>query len=102
MTLTFNIDAEYVVVNTRYTRNVIGIVEGSDPALKDTYVAFGAHYNHLGYTQGMLNGGENDRISNGADDDGSGTSSTISNNDPTIGVQRLTAFTKWLKANRLF
>ena len=33
------------------------------------------------------------------DTDGSGTSSTITNNDPTIGVQRLTAFTQWLHAN---
>ena len=77
VTLTFNIDAEYVVVNTRYTRNVIGIVEGSDPVLQNTYVAFGAHYDHIGYTQGMLNGGETDRISNGADDDGSGTATLI-------------------------
>jgi len=77
VTLTFNIDAEYVVVNTRYTRNVIGIVEGSDPVLKNTYVVFGAHYDHIGYTQGMLNAGETDRISNGADDDGSGTVTLI-------------------------
>jgi endoglucanase len=33
------------------------------------------------------------------DDNGSGTSPTIAGNDPTIGVQRLTAFTNWLKAN---
>ena len=33
------------------------------------------------------------------DSDGSGTSATIFNNDPTIGVQRLTGFTNWLKAN---
>ncbi|HEV8605795.1 MAG TPA: glycoside hydrolase family 5 protein, partial [Tepidisphaeraceae bacterium] len=33
------------------------------------------------------------------DSDGSGTSATILNNDPTIGVQRLTAFTNWLKTN---
>jgi len=33
------------------------------------------------------------------DSDGSGTSSTIFNNDPNIGVQRLTTFTNWLKQN---
>jgi hypothetical protein len=33
------------------------------------------------------------------DSDGSGTSSTIFNNDTTIGVQRLTGFTNWLRAN---
>jgi endoglucanase len=33
------------------------------------------------------------------DNDGSGTSSTIANNDPTIGAQRLSGFTQWLHAN---
>jgi endoglucanase len=33
------------------------------------------------------------------DSDGSGTSTAIFNNDPTIGVQRLTDFTNWLKQN---
>jgi endoglucanase len=33
------------------------------------------------------------------DNDGSGTSSTITNNDPTIGAQRLSGFTQWLHAN---
>jgi hypothetical protein len=77
VTLTFNLDADYQVVNTRYTRNVIGIVEGSDSRLKDTYVAFGAHYDHVGYAQAALGAGETDRISNGADDDGSGTATLI-------------------------
>ena len=68
------------------------IVEGSDPKLKNTYVAFGAHYDHVGYAEGEVvstasgprriapphagfvkPGAENDRIWNGADDDGSGT-----------------------------
>ncbi len=71
--LTFNLDADYTVVNTQYTRNVVGMVEGSDPQLRNSYVIFGAHYDHVGYTAGILNGGTEDRISNGADDDGSGT-----------------------------
>ena len=75
--LTFNIDADYQVVNTRYTRNIVGIVEGTDPQLKNTYVAFGAHYDHLGYMQGVLPAGQTDRIFNGADDDGSGTATII-------------------------
>jgi Peptidase family M28 len=77
VTLTFNLDADYQVVNTRYTRNVVGIVEGSDARLKDTYVAFGAHYDHIGYVQGVPPNGQADRINNGADDDGSGTVSLI-------------------------
>jgi len=77
VTITFDLDADYQIVNTRYTRNVVGMVEGADPALKDTYVAFGAHYDHVGYTQGVLRNGQTDRISNGADDDGSGTATLI-------------------------
>jgi len=75
--LTFTIDPTYRVVNTQFTRNVVGIVEGSDPQLKSTYVAFGAHYDHLGFIPGTLYGGLTDRIYNGADDDGSGTTAMI-------------------------
>ncbi len=73
--MTFNVDADYEVVRTRYTRNVVGIVEGSDPALKNTYVLYGAHYDHTGYREGAprAGGDAEDRINNGADDDGSGT-----------------------------
>jgi hypothetical protein len=41
--LTFNLDADYQITNTQYTRNVVGIIEGTDARLKDTYVTFGAH-----------------------------------------------------------
>jgi hypothetical protein len=54
-------------------RNVVGLLRGSDPALKDTYVLVTAHYDHLG----MRASGEGDRIFNGANDDGSGTVSVI-------------------------
>ena len=52
VSITFNIDATYDVVRTQLTHNVVGIVEGSDPQLKNTYVAFGAHYDHVGYAEG--------------------------------------------------
>lgn len=74
--LTFNIDAEYQIIRTRHTRNVVGIVEGSDPKLKNTYMLYGAHYDHTGLREGQPrnhNQDPNDRINNGADDDGSGT-----------------------------
>lgn len=88
--MTINVDADYQVVRTRRTNNVVGIIEGSDPKLKDTYVAFGAHYDHVGYREGGVPAGggadpggctgqvrptpaPGDVISNGADDDGSGT-----------------------------
>ncbi len=47
------------------TRNVIGILEGRNPALIDEYVSIGAHYDHLGTSSGV--------VYNGADDNGSGT-----------------------------
>jgi hypothetical protein len=82
--LSFNLDADYQVVRTQLTRNVIGVVEGADPKLKDTYVTFSAHYDHVGYADGAVaqgggggrrvkEGAAEDRIWNGADDDGSGT-----------------------------
>lgn len=85
--ITFNIDADYTVLRTQRTQNIVAIVEGSDPVLKSTYVAVGAHYDHVGYAESdpSANGSrarapgrvsasaQSDRIWNGADDDGSGT-----------------------------
>ena len=75
--LTFNLDADYTVLNTRMTQNVVGFIDGSDPQLKNTYVAFGAHYDHLGVEQGFRFDLDGDRINNGADDDGSGSTALI-------------------------
>ncbi len=55
------------------TQNVVGVWEGSDPVLKDEYVALGAHYDHVG-TGAPVKG---DSIFNGADDDGSGTTALL-------------------------
>jgi Zn-dependent M28 family amino/carboxypeptidase len=56
------------------TQNVVAIWEGRDPVLKSEYVALGAHYDHVG--SGCPPVG-NDRICNGADDDGSGTTALL-------------------------
>ncbi|HEV8125696.1 MAG TPA: M20/M25/M40 family metallo-hydrolase [Gemmatimonadales bacterium] len=48
--------------------NTIGILEGSDPQLRNEYVVYSAHMDHIGITPGKA-----DSINNGADDDGSGT-----------------------------
>lgn len=55
------------------TQNVVAVFEGSDPVLKDEYVALGAHYDHVGIGT-PVNG---DTIYNGADDDGSGTTALL-------------------------
>ena len=53
-----------------YTQNVVALWEGSDPTLKNEMVAVGAHYDHVGMNP---NAKSDDKIWNGADDDGSGT-----------------------------
>jgi Peptidase family M28 len=52
------------------TQNVAGILEGSDPRLKNEYVVFSAHYDHLKTSAS----GE---VYPGADDDGSGTTAIL-------------------------
>ncbi len=57
------------------TQNVVAIWEGSDPVLKNEMVAIGAHYDHVGVNP---NARGDDKIYNGADDDGSGTVAVLS------------------------
>lgn len=49
--------------------NVIGMIEGNDPKLKDEFIILGGHYDHIGKGK-EVNG---DVIANGANDDASGT-----------------------------
>jgi Zn-dependent M28 family amino/carboxypeptidase len=53
--------------------NVVGILRGSDPVLKETYVLVSAHYDHVGMNPNL----EGDQIFNGANDDASGTAAVI-------------------------
>jgi hypothetical protein len=89
VSITINVDATYDVIQTRLTRNVVGLIEGHDSTLKNSYVLLGAHYDHIGYEQFAFADRRNfitsctgqtrptprpgDIINNGADDDGSGT-----------------------------
>lgn len=87
VSLTFVVDHDYEIVRTQLTQNVVGIVEGRDPQLRSTYVAFGAHFDHVGYAQAAVGadgrragapgrvteGAVEDAVWNGADDNGSGT-----------------------------
>lgn len=57
------------------TQNVVALWEGSDPKLKAEMVAIGAHYDHVGTRE---NAPGDDKIWNGADDDGSGTVAVLS------------------------
>ncbi|MDB4882132.1 MAG: hypothetical protein JWL95_898 [Gemmatimonadetes bacterium] len=53
--------------------NVVAVVRGSDPTLRNTFVAYGAHYDHIGVVAPV----KGDSIANGADDDGSGSMSLL-------------------------
>ncbi len=53
--------------------NIVGVIEGSDPILKNEYIVFGAHYDHLGTR--IANG--DTIVFNGADDNASGVATII-------------------------
>ncbi len=59
-------------------RNIIAVLEGSDPHLKNEYVIVGAHYDHLG--DGRFGSTAKDQkfaVHNGADDNASGVAAVI-------------------------
>src|SRR5262245_6732412 len=45
------------------TRNVVGVIEGSDPTLKDEYVLVTGHYDHVGQTGPFIYHGADDNAS---------------------------------------
>ena len=55
------------------SENVIAKIEGNDPILKDEYIIYTAHWDHLG-SNNKLSG---DKIYNGANDNASGTSMVL-------------------------
>jgi len=71
-----NTDLKFI---TSYTNNIIGIIEGNDPVLKNETIVVGAHFDHLGdgMKYGSLNDSHEPAIHNGADDNASGTSGII-------------------------
>lgn len=62
-------------VHSVKTANVMGKLEGSDPRLKDQYVIFSAHHDHLGIGAPDASG---DTIYNGAEDNASGDAQLLS------------------------
>ncbi|MFD3002266.1 M28 family metallopeptidase [Pontibacter toksunensis] len=55
------------------SKNVIAKLEGSDPKLKDEYVVYSAHWDHLGKDETL----QGDQIYNGALDNATGTAGLI-------------------------
>ena len=68
-----------IVTKKKSTQNVVAMVEGSDPELKNQYVILGAHFDHIG----MGGKGSSSRtpdtlaVHNGADDNASGVSAIL-------------------------
>ena len=62
----------------RPTQNVVALLRGRDPALRDEYVVIGAHFDHLGRSPVFAQDPEaGDAIRNGADDNASGTAAVL-------------------------
>ena len=81
--VTIDVDTRYDVVSAERTQNVVALIRGTDPVLRDQYVMFGAHLDHVGYATGTQARGranvpvDQDGVWNGADDDGSGTTALL-------------------------
>lgn len=69
MTLTQRVRSEAITAP-----NVVAILDGSDPELREEHVVFSGHMDHVGMGTPDENG---DSIFNGADDDASGTAAVI-------------------------
>jgi len=72
MVVKADISASYVTEETPVPNvvDVVGFLPGSDPKLKNEVLVISAHYDHIGLNRRE---GATDKVNNGADDDGSGT-----------------------------
>ncbi|MQA89371.1 MAG: M28 family peptidase [Gemmatimonas sp.] len=62
-----------VIEEETFPPNVIAVLPGSDPELRDEYVVLSAHFDHVGVGQPA----DGDSIYNGADDNGTGTAALL-------------------------
>jgi hypothetical protein len=70
----FTIQAKSKVLSELRAPNTVGILEGSDPVLKNEYLVYSSHMDHVGVRTPNADG---DSIANGADDDASGTLAVV-------------------------
>jgi Zn-dependent M28 family amino/carboxypeptidase len=73
---TWNCHAQFAISNSLrevQSRNVIARIEGSDPALKNEFVIYTAHWDHLGRDPAI----QGDQIYNGAADNASGVAAIL-------------------------
>lgn len=85
--------------------NIVGVIEGTDPKLKNEFVVIGAHYDHIGTAKDV----EGDIIANGANDNAVGTTAVTElikyfgkhkNNKRSIVLALFTAEEKGLLGSR--
>jgi hypothetical protein len=70
-------DGTYVQSFNRGHHNLLAILPGSDPKLRDEYIIVGAHYDHVGYGNQQNSYGPFGYIHNGADDNASGVAALL-------------------------
>jgi hypothetical protein len=74
-TLKADVTADYeTVVTDAKAVDIVAMIPGTDAKLKNEVLVFSAHYDHIGMEP---EGAPGDRINNGADDDGSGTTGIL-------------------------
>ncbi|MDX1673596.1 MAG: M28 family peptidase, partial [Longimicrobiales bacterium] len=76
--------APRVAVDDARPPNVVGVLRGSDPVLRDRYVVVTAHMDHVGVGPPDETG---DSIYNGADDDASGTAVLVEVAEALAGME---------------
>ncbi|HEX2974959.1 MAG TPA: M20/M25/M40 family metallo-hydrolase [Bacteroidales bacterium] len=96
---TFEVPGENVTINTELrveklkNRNVIGIIEGSDPVLKNECIVYSAHFDHMGVSK--------EGIFNGADDNASGSMALLEIAEAFMSLEKKPARTiilAWMNA----
>lgn len=65
---------DFFTVNDEEAFNIVGLVEGNDPKLKNEFIMIGTHYDHIGISKKIV---DNDSIANGANDNAAGTSAVL-------------------------
>ena len=66
LTTKAHIEVNAIYEKNARTMNVVAMIEGSDPKLKEEYVIIGAHLDHVGSQAGLLFPGANDNASGSA------------------------------------
>jgi hypothetical protein len=70
--LTVEVRLARTILGRAEVPNVVGLLKGSDPALRHEYVVYSAHIDHIGVSPGLP-----DSINNGADDNASGVAGLL-------------------------